>query len=80
VSPQVWLQRLAASNPDPAVNPTIKLLEFFKSKYTTPKTGPGVHYETQVTESVSETLHTIAAPDAALIGKMVKFWKTESWK
>ncbi len=79
VSPQDWLQRLASSNPDPAVNPTIKLLDFFKSKYTTPKTGPAVFYETQVTERVSKTLANVGAPDAALIGKMVTYWTTERW-
>ncbi len=80
VSPQDWLQRLASSNPDPAVNPTIKLLDFFKSKYSTPRTGPAVFYETQVTERVSKTLASIGAPDAALVGKMVEYWTTECWK
>jgi thioester reductase-like protein len=74
VSQQDWLERLGSSNPDPAVNPTIKLLDFFKSKYATPKNGPAVLYETQVAESVSKTLKNIGAPDAGLIGKMVKYW------
>jgi thioester reductase-like protein len=79
VSPQAWLQRLATSNPDPAVNPTIKLLDFFKSKYSKPATGPAVFYETRVTESVSKTLKAVQAPDAALVAKMVEFWKSEAW-
>jgi thioester reductase-like protein len=80
VSPQEWLERLARSDPDPAVNPTIKLLDFFKSKYTAPKTAPAVFYETHVTESVSKTLKSVGAPDAALIAKMVRYWKDEGWK
>lgn len=80
VSPQDWLARLAASNPDPAVNPTIKLLDFFKSKYAAPKTGPAVFFETKATEGASETLKNIGAPDAPLIGKMVQYWTTEAWK
>jgi hypothetical protein len=80
VSQQDWLERLAASNPDPAVNPTIKLLDFFKAKYSTPKTGPAVFYETHATERVSPTLKGVGAPDAALVGKMVSCWKSESWK
>ena len=80
VSPEQWLERLAASNPDPAVNPTIKLLDFFRSKYERPKTGPGVFYETQLTERVSPTLKAVGAPDAALVAKMVEFWKAESWR
>ena len=80
VSAQEWLSRLAASNPDPAVNPTIKLLEFFKGKYTVPKTGPAVFYETKLTEAVSPTLKAITPPDAQLIAKMVRYWTTEWWK
>jgi thioester reductase-like protein len=75
-----WLARLAASNPDPAVNPTIKLLDFYKSKYAVPRTGPAVFYETKLTEAASPALEAIGVPDAALIGKMVTYWKTECWK
>lgn len=80
VTAQDWLQRLASSNPDPAANPTIKLLDFFKGKYTVPKTGPAVFYETKLTEAVSPTLKSITPPDAPLIAKMVKYWKSECWK
>src|SRR5262249_62304733 len=74
-----WLARLAASNPDPAVNPTIKLLDFYKSKYAVPRSGPAVFYETKVTEAASPALHAVAAPDGALIAKMLKYWTAECW-
>jgi len=80
VSAQAWLERLAASNPDPAVNPTIKLLDFFRAKYTKPRTGPGVFYETRVTEGVSQTLRHVGAPDAELVRKMVQYWTEEAWR
>jgi hypothetical protein len=80
VTQQNWLERLASSNPDPAVNPTIKLLDFFKTKYAVPKTGPAVVFETKTTEGVSESLRNIGAPDAALVAKMVDYWKSEAWK
>lgn len=80
VSAQDWLQRLASSNPDPAVNPTIKLLDFFKSKYEKPQTGAAVVFETKTAESVSESLKNVSAPDAALIAKMVAYWTTEAWR
>lgn len=80
VSQQAWLERLAASNPDPAVNPTIKLLDFYKSKYEKPKTGPAVVFETHVTEAASPTLKNVAAPDAVLVAKMVQHWRGDSWK
>ena len=80
VSPQEWLERLASSDPDPAVNPTIKLLDFFRTKYATPKSGPAVQFETKIAEGVSESLKNVGAPDAALIGKMVEYWISEGWK
>lgn len=80
VSPQEWLQRLASSNPDPAANPTIKLLDFFKTKYSTPGSGPAVKFETGATERVSQTLRSVGAPDVALITKMVEYWTSECWK
>jgi thioester reductase-like protein len=80
VSPQVWLDRLAASNPDPELNPTIKLLDFFRSKYGAPATGPAVFYETRVTEGASAALKAVQAPDAALVRKMVEHWKADAWK
>jgi thioester reductase-like protein len=79
-----WLERLAASNPDPEVNPTIKLLDFYRSKYAAPeagaKAGPAVFYETKLTEAASPALRAVGVPDAALIGKMVKYWTTDCWK
>lgn len=33
VSPKDWLQRLANSDPDPEKNPSIKLIDFWRSKY-----------------------------------------------
>jgi thioester reductase-like protein len=80
IAAEEWLARLAASNPDPAVNPTIKLLDFYRSKYAVPRTGPAVFYETKLTEAASPSLHAVGAPDAALIAKMVKYWTTERWK
>jgi thioester reductase-like protein len=80
VSPQEWLKRTASSNPDPAVNPTIKLLDFFRSKYATPRTGPAVLFETKTTEGVSETLRNVGPPDAALISKMVAYWTSKGWR
>jgi hypothetical protein len=80
VSAPDWLARLAASDPDPAVNPTIKLLDFYRSKYAAPRSGPAVVFETKVTESASHTLKTVGAPDAALIRKMVAYWTSRGWK
>ncbi|KAK0901479.1 hypothetical protein LTR91_013014 [Friedmanniomyces endolithicus] len=39
ISSAEWLQRLEASDPNPATNPSIKLLDFWKGKYGSPKAG-----------------------------------------
>jgi thioester reductase-like protein len=84
VTAEEWLERLAASNPDPEINPTIKLLDFYKSKYAVSKanqtTGPAAFFETKLTEATSPSLRSASAPDAALIGRMVKYWITECWR
>ncbi len=59
VTADEWLARLAASNPDPEINPTIKLLDFYKSKYAVPRPGPAAFYETKVTEAASPSLHAV---------------------
>ncbi len=80
ITAEEWLARLASSNPDPAINPTIKLLDFYKSKYAVPKAGPAAFYETRLTEAAGPSLRSVEAPDAALIGRMVKYWTTECWR
>jgi thioester reductase-like protein len=79
VNQREWLQRLAVSNPNPELNPTIKLLGFFRNKYSTSRTGPAVRFETKTTEAVSKTLATTSAPDALLIAKMVTYWTKTCW-
>ncbi|KAK1813460.1 hypothetical protein LTR12_012186 [Friedmanniomyces endolithicus] len=37
ISPAEWLDRLEKSDPDPTMNPSIKLLDFWKGKYGGPK-------------------------------------------
>jgi thioester reductase-like protein len=84
VTAEEWLARLAASNPDPEINPTIKLLDFYKAKYAVPNPGqipaPAAFYETKLTQAASPSLRSVGAPDAALIGQMVKYWTTECWR
>ncbi len=80
VSTQESLERLATSDPDPEVNPTIKLLEFFRTKYASQKSGLAVKFETESTERVSPALRTVGAPDATLIRKMVDYWTQQCWK
>jgi thioester reductase-like protein len=57
VSPQEWLKRLASSEPDPERNPSIKLIDFWRSKYETSGTSPATMDETAgLTFESSQTL------------------------
>jgi len=80
LSPREWLDRLAASPADPAANPTIKLLEFFRAKYAEPNSRPRPFYETRLTEQASPTLHRTRSPDLSLIRKILEYWETECWR
>ncbi|VUC24080.1 unnamed protein product [Clonostachys rosea] len=71
VDQQQWPKQLRESNPDPAVNPTIKLLKFFESKYGIKKTKRAPVYDTGNTEQASSPLQSVSALAPSLIEKMV---------
>jgi hypothetical protein len=80
VSPPTWIAKLRKSNPDPAVNPSIKLVEFFAGKYDTDKPRKGFEWHTSRTEGFSDVFREAMPLDAELVGKMVGFWREEGWK
>jgi hypothetical protein len=71
-----WVQRLRASDPDPKMNPTRKLLDFFADKYDNDKMGrKGLVFVTDRTEEASETLRGgFDVIGSGLIPKMVQQW------
>jgi thioester reductase-like protein len=80
VSPPTWIAKLRQSNPDPAVNPSIKLVDFFAGKYDNDKPRKGFEWHTGRTEGASEVFRGASALDGELVEKMVGFWKEEGWK
>ena len=85
VSPQVWLEKLAASEQDPAKNPSIKLLDFWKGKYGTASEteakndddegAAGLTFETEKTVEDCAVLGQVGDPvSEGLIGKYVDAW------
>jgi len=71
-----WVQRLRDSDPDPATNPTRKLLDFFAEKYDNEKMGrKGLVFATEKTEKASETLRGgFDVIGSGLVRKMVQQW------
>lgn len=81
VEQQEWVRRLRNSNPDVAVNPTYKLVEFFASKYDHNREAkPGLDYETAAVEALSPAVRECAALTQDLVNKFVKYFLATSWR
>ncbi|CAG8371628.1 unnamed protein product [Penicillium salamii] len=87
VSPQEWLRRLADSDQDPEKNPSIKLIDFWQSKYSgssqsaqesTPEVPPkegGLTFETGVTVQDCPSLSDVRDPvSGGLIQRYIEAW------
>lgn len=80
VGQREWVARLRKSNPDPEVNPTIKLVEFFASKYDNDVTKRrSLGYETRKTEAAAPVLSHVPALQSDLVQKFVRRFLSTSW-
>lgn len=82
LSTQEWMERLRASSRDPEVNPPIKLLDWFESKYgcgMNPENVGPLEYQTEETEKASETIRNVQdVTDKAFVALLLK-WLTPRW-
>lgn len=74
-----WIKKLRESDPNPARNPTFKLVDFFTKKYDNDKVGKGLYYRTELARSLSPTLRDIRVVDTELVAKFLNFWRTSCW-
>ncbi|KAL1970082.1 hypothetical protein VTN77DRAFT_6487 [Rasamsonia byssochlamydoides] len=74
-----WLRQLRASNPDPAINPPIKLVEFFASKYDTDAPRRSFKWHTDEARRYSAALADARPLDQGLVSKMVGYFKSRGW-
>ncbi|KIV88771.1 hypothetical protein PV10_08416 [Exophiala mesophila] len=80
VDQREWLRRLRESDPDPSVNPTYKLLEFFTAKYDDGNAEKrGLRYETTAAEGVSPVLAAHPELTQDLVTKFVQHFLSTSW-
>ncbi|KAF9880143.1 male sterility protein [Colletotrichum karsti] len=79
VEPKEWIRRLRASNPDPAANPPIKLVDFFASKYDKDEFAPSKTYVTETACSLSPALAEAPVLDQQLVNNFVKYFKANHW-
>lgn len=74
-----WLRRLGASNPDPKINPPIKLVDFFTSKYDTDEPRRALNWHTEEARRAASALEGCGPLDPELVGKMVGYFQQECW-
>ena len=80
VSQRELIRRLRASNPDPVLNPTIKLVEFFGSKYDNDVVKrKSMGYTTTAAESLSPALALTPQLTQGLVTKFVRHFLRTSW-
>lgn len=79
VEPREWVARLRKSNPDPKVNPPIKLLDFFAGKYDRDESAPSKEYVTTVARSLSPALDNAPVLDDDFVRRFVDNFRATSW-
>lgn len=79
VDQREWLRRLRESNPDPVLNPPIKLVDFFASKYDTDQPRRSFNWHTEEARRVSPALASDGPLGQELVGKMVRYFRGECW-
>lgn len=80
VDQREWIRRLRASNPNPALNPTMKLVEFFAKKYDNDLTRrKNLNYVTSRAEEISQELGSVPSLSPELVKKFVGHFLKTSW-
>ncbi|ORY34306.1 putative L-aminoadipate-semialdehyde dehydrogenase [Naematelia encephala] len=71
----VWLERLAASDPDVTKNPTYKLLSFYQNRIGNKTERPHMEFEVVKTSELSPTIASVQAVDSDLVALWTRHWK-----
>ncbi|GAA5892683.1 hypothetical protein JCM6882_000555 [Rhodosporidiobolus microsporus] len=87
VPPAEWVEKLAKGPQDPVVNPTIKLLEFYKSKYSAAPAAsaaaappaPRKKLDCTHTLAASESLRAAPTVGKELMAKYVEAWRSSGF-
>lgn len=76
---QEWVGLLRNSNPDPASNPPVKLVEFFSKKYDNNIPRTGLTYDTSYAQFLSPALAAAPVLNQQLVDKFVQHFRKTSW-
>lgn len=76
---QEWIARLRSSNPDPTVNPPIKLVEFFASKYDHNEARRKLKFDSRKASSYAPSLRMAGTIDAETVKKFIGYFHEHAW-
>ncbi|KAL2842165.1 hypothetical protein BJY01DRAFT_256818 [Aspergillus pseudoustus] len=74
-----WLDRLRKSNPDPTVNPPIKLLDFFARKYDNEGPTRVLLYDTKKSQAAAPSLRNAAGLTSDFVTKFISYFRRQAW-
>ncbi|OGM48883.1 NRPS-like enzyme [Aspergillus bombycis] len=74
-----WLKRLRHSNPDPAANPPIKLIEFFASKYDHDRPTRVLLYDTKKAQAGAPALRQVGGLNAQFVSRFMAYFQNHCW-
>ncbi|KAM5355170.1 hypothetical protein ACJ41O_001816 [Fusarium nematophilum] len=80
IEPKEWVDRLRSSNSDPTVNPPIKLVDFFASKYDKTEFAPSKRYVTDVACALSPALVQASVLDQEIVDRFVSYFSRGPWQ
>jgi thioester reductase-like protein len=80
VKPTEWVKRLKASSQDPAINPPVKLLEYFERKYARDEVHSAPCLDTREACKFSTALRETRGFDAELLGRFLVYWREQCWE
>ncbi|KAL4948869.1 hypothetical protein BDW69DRAFT_203240 [Aspergillus filifer] len=74
-----WLARLRTSNTDPTLNPPIKLLNFFASKYDNENPARVLLYDTKKCQSAAPSLRNTSGLTQEFVTRFIQFFRRHAW-
>ncbi|KAL5360888.1 hypothetical protein BJX96DRAFT_184864 [Aspergillus floccosus] len=74
-----WLRRLRSSNPDPDMNPPIKLVEFFASKYDNDEPRRVLLYDTKKAQAAAPALRQLTGLTQEFVTRFVNYFRQQCW-
>ncbi|KAF7589032.1 hypothetical protein BBP40_004820 [Aspergillus hancockii] len=74
-----WVNRLRQSNPDPTLNPPIKLIEFFTQKYDHDRPSRVLLYDTKKAQAAAPSLRQAGGLNARYVSRFMSYFQNQCW-